>query len=162
VVNSDRRKFYGEDGLISHPKHNLPADRRPPIVRWIDTDFAALSAAPPPEASKQFVRSRWTDSLSLESNIALHWLFVNRLFFDLDLAGEERVRLVRYESVVSDPKNAFAGICRFIGMGFEPRIAEEVFSRSVQRDSPPQIAGQIRADCEALWQQLCAHEASES
>ena len=155
VVNSDRRKFYNEAGEINHPKHNLPKDRRTPVVRWMDSDFDEFADEPPPESTREWMRSRWSPDLNLESNIALHWLFMNRMYFDLGLDRDERVELAQYEEIVSAPDHAFQAICEFIGLPYHTRISDGVFSTSVQRHPPPTLDPGIRSDCEALWQRMC-------
>jgi hypothetical protein len=156
VINSARRKFFDDDDLVI-PMSKDVTDRRPLIVRWIDQDFAQLRESPPPEETKQLIKSRWNPSLNLESNIALHWIFVNRLYFDLKLDGCNRVKLINYESLVSNPHEEFRSICQFIGMEFQPRITEGIFSSSVRRHPAPEIDPVIRSDCEELWQRLCVH-----
>jgi hypothetical protein len=154
VINSARKRFYDDHGLVIKPVFE---DRRAPVVRWIDSGFAEFSDAPPPKESEQFIRSLWTPLLNLESNIALDWLFTNRLYFDLGLGKDKRVRLVQYEAMVLDPVKEFKALCHFLGLPFKPQIANDVFSSSVKRDPVPEIAPQIQAACEALWQRLCHH-----
>jgi hypothetical protein len=154
VINSARKRFYDEHGQVIK---NVYADRQPPVIRWINTDFAEFTEAPPPKATEQLVRSLWTPTLNLQSNIALDWLFTNRLFFDLDLCADERIKLIQYEAVVSDPQQGFKSLCQFLGLPFEPQIAGDVFSTSVKRDPVPDLDPQIQAACEAHWQQMCQY-----
>jgi hypothetical protein len=143
VINSSAKAF----GVTSRYMH---------LQSWVSDDFGEF-AVPPPAATKDFVRSRWKPSLSPESAAALYWLFYNRLYFDLGLDQDERVRLVCYESVVKNPAEQFEGLCQFMGLEFTPQIIEGVFSSSIGHSSPPEIAPEIRADCEALRQQLLQH-----
>ncbi|HZD56300.1 MAG TPA: sulfotransferase domain-containing protein [Anaerolineales bacterium] len=142
VINSSIKKF-GLENRIGH------------VRSWIFNDFAEFSFAPPPNETKSLISSRWRPSLSPESGAALYWLFYNRLYFDLGLSGDNRVRLVQYEKVVANPAEGFASVCEFLGMGLETSMLEGIFSSSVRRDNPPDIDPAIRMDCEALWQRLC-------
>lgn len=154
VINSARKRFYDERGRVKKSVFN---DNRAPVLRWIDTDFAEFSDAPPPKDTEQLIRFFWTPSLNLESNIALDWLFTNRLYFDLGLFEDKRVKLVSYEAVVEKPEETFRSLCHFLDLPFKPKITGDVFSSSVKRDPAPEIDPQIRAACETLWQRLQQH-----
>lgn len=145
VINSSLKKF-GVTNRINH------------VRSWMDEDFSEFALAPPPEATKAFIRSLWKPSLSPESGAALFWLFHNQLFYDFKLDQDERVKLVRYESVVSEPVEEFKKICHFINVPFEPYIIKGVHSSSIKRDSPPEIDPEIQTACENLWQSLCQWE----
>lgn len=141
VINSSLKKF-GTHNRINHVK------------RWMEDDFAELSAAPPPESSKNFVRERWQPDMSPEEGAALFWLFYNRLYYDLPLHGNERVDLIRYETLVAEPRQEFERLTRFMGLTFEERMVEGVFASSVKRDKSPALRDSLRADCDALYHQL--------
>lgn len=154
VVNSALKKFYDENGLVIKP---VFADRRAPVLRWIDTDFAEFSLAPPPNETKQFIKSMWKPSLNLESTIALDWLFTNRLFFELGLFNSNRVCLISYEKVVMEPVEAFQFLSNFLDMSFDPKMAKDIFSSSVKRDPAPELDDHIESECDALWERLRSH-----
>ena len=145
VVNSSLKKF-GTANRINH------------VRSWIEEDFSEFSAVPPPEETKSFIRSRWKPSLTPESGAALYWLFQNRLFFDLHLDKEVRVKLVSYESLVRNPEREFKSLCQFLELPCKPTVAQGVFASSIGRDQPSEIDSVIRADCEKLWQLLCKHK----
>jgi hypothetical protein len=154
VTNSARKQFFDDRGYIIKSAFE---DNRAPVARWIDTGFEEFSDAPPPKETEELIMSLWTPSLNLESIIALEWLFTNQLYFDLGLAEDGRVKLVQYEAVVADPVQEFRSVCQFLGVPFEPRIAEGIFSSSVSRDPAPDIDPDIQVSCDALWQRLCHH-----
>jgi hypothetical protein len=122
----------------------------------MDGDFGEFTLAPPPDSTKQFIRSLWSESLKPESIVALVWLFYNSLYFDMGLDRNDSVKLVRYESVVAEPEREFRRLCEFLGVGYHRVMGADVFSSSVQRDSEPIIEGEIRGQCEALLARLCA------
>lgn len=158
VVNSARKKFWN-DHNPSGPKKI--GESITVVESWIKSDFAALGDVPLPEETKNFIKSRWNPNLGIESAIALHWLFRNRLFFDMNLYQEPRIKSVQYESVVLDPTREFQDICRFLELQFEFKMADGIFSSSIKRGPPPPIDLRIEADCKELWQRLCQHTGKE-
>lgn len=141
VINSSLKKF-GADNRIGH------------VRRWMADDFAELAAAPPPETTKAFIRARYSPDLTQEEGAALFWLFYNRLYYDMNLHGNGRVHLIRYETLVAEPRREFEALVRFLGLQFEERMVEGVFASSVKRDKSPALRDSIRQDCEDLYQQL--------
>lgn len=144
VINSSIRRF-GAENRIGH------------VNAWMNDGFGEFAALPPPESTQTFIRSLWKSSLSAESGAALFWLFQNRLFFDLALATNQRVRLAGYESIVARPDDELAQLCRFLGIPFEPHLAAGIFASSVNRHTRPQLDPEIEAACAHLWQRLCQH-----
>ena len=141
VINSSL-KMFGRENRLGH------------VQAWVEDDFSEFSHCPPPEVTKEFVRSRWTDDLSFESGGALFWLFINRLFFDLGLDQHDRARLVEYNALVTDPGREFGQITEFLGLSFDPRITRGVYASSVRRNPAPEIDPQLQRDCEELWQRI--------
>ncbi len=142
VINSSLKRF-GRQNRIRN------------VNNWINNDFGEFRKVPPPEKTKALIRSLWKPSLNQEAGGALYWLFQNRLFYDLDLDQNERVKLVRYESVVSNPDGEFKSLCQFLNLEFEPQITNGIFSSSIKRSDPPEVDPEIRAACEELWLDLC-------
>ena len=160
VVNSARRRFYRKDGSFDPSRLYPPRDPRDPTIRWMETDFAEFETAPPPVETREYLRSLWHADLNLESNIALRWLFINRLYFDLSLDGEPRVMLICYEEVVAAADREFRRICDFLGLDFETRVSAGVFSSSIGRNQTPHIDPAVRAACEQMLDRLSAHLAA--
>jgi len=150
VINSSLKRF-GIENRINH------------VRGWMNEDFAEFATAPPPPKTQAFIRSLWNPALSPESGAALYWLFYNRLYFDLGLKQEARVKLVRYESVVANSQPEFQALCQFLGIPFEPQMVEGIFASSVKQAELPNLDPAVRRACDALWQQLCREtEAAQS
>ncbi len=69
--------------------------------------------------------------------------------------NNEKARLVSYEAVVANPATEFAGLCEFLEVRFEPKMAQGLFDSSIHRDPAPAIEPHIQQECEHLWQRLC-------
>lgn len=124
------------------------------VRRWIQEDFAEFSAQPPPAQARQRIYTYWQPELSSESAIALYWLFYNSLYYDLELHNNPRVRLVRYESIVSSPHPEFLALCQYLSIKYSPKMIQGVSSASIAREAQPAMDENIRAECERLWQTL--------
>ncbi|HRQ46746.1 MAG TPA: sulfotransferase domain-containing protein [Rhodocyclaceae bacterium] len=81
---------------------------------------------------------------------ALTWYFRNILFFENGFDRDPRVRLVRYERLVTEPQAQFGELFRFLGIPYSPRISSIVSARSIRKNPPPPIEPEVRALCEAL------------
>jgi Sulfotransferase family len=149
VINSSLKRF----GQMNRVKH---------VNSWIQEDFGEFKAMPPPEKSKSAVQALWRPGLTEEDGGALYWFFYNQLYYDLELDQNDRVMLVRYESVVSEPERHFDALCRFLGLPYENVLAEGVFSSSIRREAAPEIDPEIRSACEALWWRLSEEVAERS
>jgi hypothetical protein len=153
VINSSRKKFYEYWSTYT----GRPIEEwTPPVDRWMADDFSDYQFAPPPVVSQERIRALWHPGLNLESKIALHWLFTNQLYFDLQLDQDPRVRLFQYEAVVQDPARFFPEICQFIEIGFMPEMIESVQGSSIGKNEAPILAPEIKLACEACWNLLKA------
>jgi len=154
VINSARKRFYEDDGSFNPSTRLPPRDPREPVTRWMDTDFAEFSRNPLPAETTDHIRALWRTDLNLNSRIALRWVLTNRLYFDLGLDREDRVRLLRYEDLAADPEPGFRELCGFLGLAFDPEIAAGVFASSIGKEAAPDLAPSVRAACEALMERL--------
>jgi len=154
VINSTRNRFYNKNGLYMPSKKVPDHDTRDPISLWVTNDFVEFSQAPIPDATKLFIKEKWHPSLNLDSKVALRWLFINRLYFDLNLFEDPRVKIVHYESVVAEPEREFRAMFQFLGLKYEPHVTKGVFSSSIGKHTPPAIAPELREECEQLRERL--------
>ena len=142
VINSSINHF-GRDNWLGR------------VTNWIENDFAEFSAVPLPVATKKYVEARWHKDLSSESANALYWLLYNRLYFDLDLAQNENVMLVKYENVVPRPDLEFQKLCEFLDIKYSSHLIKRIFSTSIKRSHSPVIDPTILSACDDLWKKLC-------
>lgn len=107
------------------------------------------------------VRSLYTAQMNDATAAALIWYFRNMLYFEQGLHHDQRVLLVHYENLVSEPQTAFLCIFNFLGLDYSPAVSRKVFASSIRRRSPPPIAEPVRALCEGLSTRLRAvHKAA--
>jgi len=125
------------------------------VNSWKEDDFSEFSMYPPPENTKQAILNNWSDKLSPEEGAALYWLFYNRLYFDLNLDKVQRVLLVQYETLVSQPEDEIKRICRFIDLKYDPKMGDGIFTSSVRREPVPSLDPGIKVICDHLWDNLC-------
>lgn len=86
---------------------------------------------------------------------ALFWWVRNRLFFELNLADDPRVRMCRYEDLVTDPKPMMHGIHDFLGVTYPgDQVFTEVHSASKTKGQEIKLSPKIEGICEALLTEL--------
>ncbi len=152
VIISARRKFYEEPA--SRGEKEL-REIIPPVDAWMRDGFSAYAAAPPPPETRSRIRALYRQDLNLASKIALHWLFQNRLYFDLGLSGNRRVRLVHYESVLEDPEACMRDVCDFIGIPFRAPAAENIGPARAGKRAELEIDSAVAEACRVLYRDLC-------
>ncbi|MDJ0788664.1 MAG: sulfotransferase domain-containing protein [Myxococcota bacterium] len=129
------------------------------IMRWIvqgDTDYLDWRGERLSADAQELVRRCYRPDMSLFEAACLWWWLRNRFFFDLRLAEDPRVLMVRYEDLVSGDAEAFRELYRFAGCGFEERYLDDVFSSSIGKQDVPELAPEISDACAAMQQELDA------
>jgi hypothetical protein len=99
------------------------------------------------------VRHLAEQPLSQAEGAVLFWYARNALYFEMDLASDPRVMLVKYDELVSHPAR-FAEIFRHVGIPFDPRSIEEVHASSVGRRPFGPIREDVREVCDAMMRRL--------
>jgi hypothetical protein len=136
MVNSHVRSWPGEAKTM----HRLVADRN--SMKWrgrgmTDETYATISRLHYPGMDD------W-------SAAALFWYLRNVLFFEQGLDRDPRIRVVKYETLVSTPDQEFREIFSFLGLVYSRRVAAVVHSKSIRKNAPPRIDPAIREVCDAL------------
>jgi hypothetical protein len=136
MVNSHVRSWPGEVSTM----HRLVADRN--SMKWrgrgmSDETYATIKRLHRPDLDD------W-------SAAALFWYLRNMLFFEQGLDRDPRVRVVKYETLVSTPDQEFRELFDFLGLTYSRRVASVVHSRSIRKNVPPRIDPAIREVCDAL------------
>jgi len=108
----------------------------------------------------EFVRSVYSDSMSLHAANAVMWLLRNGLFFDLHADRRSDVMLLRYEDVVEDTAQQSARLFGFLGLDDPGGARGRLYRSSVSKESFPEIPSEIRERCESLQSRLREHYAS--
>jgi hypothetical protein len=99
--------------------------------------------------------------LTVEEGAALFWWMRNSILWDRGLADDDRVLVVRYEDLVTDPGPSCAPVFDFLGVPFDERFVSDTTPKSVQDDPLHDISDEIRALCDAMQDRLdLAHAAS--
>jgi hypothetical protein len=89
----------------------------------------------------------------------LVWWARNQLYFEMGLDRDPRVRLLRYETLVSQPEPAMHALFDWTGMGWSQMSMRFVHARSVKKTNLPPLDPQVEAMCTELLQRLDAEHA---
>jgi hypothetical protein len=114
-----------------------------------------------PEDVRELVARHYSPDMGAFDGGALFWYARNRLFFDLNLASEERVMALKYEDLASQPERSMRRVYEHAGIPFPgPRIVEDIHPRSIGLGGELELDPEIEAACERLWGELNAAYAS--
>lgn len=100
------------------------------------------------------VRRHYSPDMNVASAIALFWVYRNRLFFDQGFDRDQRVLLLRYESLATDPVHYLPVLTHFLGIQATSRMRRIIRADSVRKQAAPEIAPDIRALCENMRERL--------
>jgi hypothetical protein len=108
-----------------------------------------------PENVRQLILRHYSPDMNPFDGGALFWYARNRLFFDLELAREERVMSLRYEDLVSQPERSMRGVYRHAGIPFPgTRIVADIHPHSIGLGRELELSTEIEQACERLWDEL--------
>jgi hypothetical protein len=87
---------------------------------------------------------------------ALFWYVRNALFFELGLDRRPDVTLVSYDRFVAGPEATMEGLCRFLGVDWNPALVAHVETRPGASRPPFDLDPVVRERCTELQQRLDA------
>ena len=98
----------------------------------------------------------YDDRLDPYEAAALFWYARNRLYFELSLGEDHRVKLCQYEALVKHPAHEMGGIYRFIGRRYpgEDTPTATVHTKSVGSGEKVTLRPEIEELCTTMWGQL--------
>lgn len=140
VVNSAMKKWTEHNKYLSYVLHE------PEKAGWRSQNL--------PESLLETIRLHFDRGISDTSARALIWYVRNSMFFEQELARYENVLLVRYEKLAREPGQEFERIFRFLELPLRDSYYDRVSTRSIRRDSTPQIDDAIREICDQLQTKL--------
>ena len=116
------------------------------------------------DKSKALVRHYFTPDISPADAAVLFWIFRNELYFEIGLDHDDRVALLQYEALESDPERLMRAIYCFIDQPFpSKRITADTHAQSINRGrelsiSPDieKLAISLNERLDTLWQQRLA------
>ena len=112
--------------------------------------FAEGVSEPVARRLRSLDRARFSDF----DYACLIWWVRNQLYFELGLASDPRVRLLRYERLVVDPEATMRSLYWFLGMRYSSSTMRFVHAQSLHRPNLPVADPQVAALCGELLQRL--------
>lgn len=100
------------------------------------------------------LRGAWREDLSEHEGGLLFWWMRNRFFLELGLDRHPRMRLFRYEDLVTDPFTTFPAVFEHVGAIFEPGFLDRVHADSVRQRAPAPASEAVRALVDTLQAEL--------
>ncbi|MGH8670990.1 MAG: sulfotransferase family protein [Burkholderiales bacterium] len=106
------------------------------------------------ESTRQLVGSTHHDNMNDASAAALIWYFRNLLFFERGLDRDPRVRLVRYEALVTEPVKQFREIFDFLELSYSTWTTRKIFASSAVGGDAVDIEQSVCDLCERLTERF--------
>lgn len=88
--------------------------------------------------------------LTVEEGAALFWWMRNSILWDRDLVDDDRVLVVRYEDLVTDPDPYCRRVFDFLGVGFDESYVSDATPSSVRDEPLTGLSGEIRELCDDM------------
>jgi len=142
-VAASNLKAFGMDNGLN--------DLRPFLRDDADNWRSQHSTAETRDTLRRFFR----DDMNPYDAAALFWWARCRLYFDLNLAGDPRVLLCRYEDLATDPAATMRRVYAFLGRPFPgDHIVRDVHPQSVGKGRISRLSPEIDALCADLLARL--------
>ena len=143
VVNSSLKKFKGQSQRMEW---------------FVNEDWKSLGwRTERIEKSHPIVRlvqSVHQENATRADAAALMWVLRTGLYFDLNLDQDERVKLVKYESLVTETTARIKDICQFLGIEFEEKLVSRVHAKSISKNAAPELNPKVEIVCKQLQSRL--------
>lgn len=85
------------------------------------------------------------------SAAAFQWYMRNILYFEQELDSDDRVKLVRYEDLVTQPTSIFLDLMSFLAIDFRQSAVHNIFATSIGKAEQPAIDPAIDRLCNKLY-----------
>lgn len=136
VVNSMLISFPSQSDVVKR----VAVDRN--SNRWVGKGMS--------DSTHELVNSLVHDEIDDASAAALIWYFRNILYFEHQLDAEQRVRLVKYETLVTRPEETLSEVFKFVGVTYNPWVRKKIVANSIRRRPAPTIEPAIKNHCDNL------------
>ncbi len=107
-----------------------------------------------PKDKIELVRALYNSNMTQESAYALMWFLRHSFFFDLGLSENQRVRIYRYEEMVSEPAKYFSQMFEYCRCPFSTKYVNGIHANSVNKNPPVRIDPRIEKLCQEMTKKL--------
>lgn len=108
-----------------------------------------------PDSIVQIVTDHYADQMDSHDASALYWFVRNSLYFSLHLDAEPRIKLCKYEDLVTRPAEFMQETYDFLGHPFPgPSIVAKIFETSVAKGRSVELSPAIERLCRELLERL--------
>ncbi|WP_299164479.1 sulfotransferase [uncultured Eudoraea sp.] len=105
--------------------------------------------------TKAIIKDYFSEDMSPRDAAALFWYTRNILFFERDLTLNDRVYLLKYRDLVSEPSKKIKEVYDFVGIE-HPKysLVSDVNASSIGKGKQFELSPEIETLCEELWNRL--------
>ena len=153
VINSAVKKWGGEQkNIINWVVHNH--EKQNALDEVPDDNTYKIYLEGMTSDTIDNLKTLASDDMSNEDGAALLWYIRNQIYFDLNLNTDNRVLLVKYEKLVSNPKQELNKLFRFINYSPSRDYSKEIFATSIGKSPVPNLNPKIDNLCNDLMDKL--------
>lgn len=142
------------DDTLNSDMANWPGTRNKLDDIVVDRDSADWRGRGMTDDTYALVRRHYSRDMSNASALGLYFYYRHQLFFDQGFDTDPDVYALSYEDFVADPQVELDRLAGFLGLRPTPRMARGIHARSIRRKAPPDIAPEVRALAEEMYQRL--------
>ena len=102
---------------------------------------------------QQTLKKFANEHLGNESAVALFWYLRNQMMLETR-SLEDNLKVVRYETLVANPRQSFESLFEWIGLPFKPAYCSHIHPRAIAAKAAPKVDPEIAALCEQLDQTI--------
>ena len=105
--------------------------------------------------TRDIVLEHFSEEMNAYDAAALYWFVRNRFIFQLNLDTNPRVRICKYERLITDPVGVMTEIYKFLDHDFPgSKVVSNVHSASINKGKDTKLTPQIDSLCEDLLRKL--------
>lgn len=112
---------------------------------------------------RDLISRHFSEEMNPYDAAALFWYIRNTYFFELGLADDSRIRMVRYSDLTANPTEIVKQIYQHVGLPFPgPQLVRDVHSHSVGKGKEIDLSPAIRTLCESMLDRLVQQYEAQS
>jgi len=129
------------------------------VESWVSSGFSTQPGVP--GELKEFISDKVFSGITVEDAAGLYWILYNSSYHFRDIDKKTNVLPILYEDLVRQPFNETQRLAKFVGVKWSEAMTHKIYSKSVGKNSKPNLDADIEARCLEIWRRLQAETEGE-